>query len=175
MVKKKAMSTRSGAHYLAICACLVITLAGAAFYARHNYAVLEVKEHDTGQILYSRLLKVGEGFDLVHVHSVTRQPVLETFCVQDNRTLALQEMRYDSFGANLPVGPEKTSFETTQFIVGDGYYKIKYRNRHFSRIPLRVGQVVADHRLVFEDGSILRFLDIAGGGAFVEISVRPVF
>lgn len=54
--------------------------------------------------------------------------------VENNKTLSLIEMYYyNSFGANLPVGPEKLADETTTFEVKDGYYKITYQNRNLKK------------------------------------------
>ncbi|SFR05687.1 DUF1850 domain-containing protein [Desulfoscipio geothermicus] len=170
-MKKSLMSTFTGAHYVVFFLLFVCVFIA---YALHNYAFFEVKEHFSGEVLFRKPVKVGTVFTLEYVHSVTKQPVYEDYKIEDKRILSMVEMRYDSFGANLPVGPEKMAEETTGFIVEDGYYKVLYENRKFAKVPLRVGQVVADHTLVFKDGSKLRLLDVAEGGAFVEFYVRPL-
>lgn len=137
-------------------------------------AVLIVREHQTGKVLFKKGMDINEEFTLHYVHSITEQPVEEVFYVQDKNTLALREMYYDSFGSNLPVGPEKLANEKTTFIVKEGYYKVTYENRTFDRVPLRVGQVIADHRLIFKDGTRLRFLDVTRGGTYVDFYVRPL-
>lgn len=171
------MSTRSGAHSLKIILLLILVILGGVYYfvINYNYTTLFIRHHDTGKILFKKRLAVNETFTLHYIHSVTNQPVDEIFYVKDPSTLALKEMHYDSFGANLPVGPEKLRNETTKFIKEDDYYKIIYENRTFDVIPLRIGQVVADHTLIFEDGSRVRFLDIANGGDYVEFYVSPGF
>ncbi len=167
------MSTRRGAHYLKVTLVLVVLAAVPAALLSVPPAVLVVEEHDTGKILFHKGMKINETFTLAYIHSITKQPVHEVFYVKDSRTLALKEMRYDSFGSNLPVGPEKLAQETTEFYVEDGFYKIIYENRTFDRVPVMVGQVVADHALVFTDESRLRFLDVTEGGTYIDFYVKP--
>ena len=175
-MKTKTMSTASGAHSLKIITLVVLLLTVIlGGYLLNSFVMLKIREYDTGEILYQKSLKIGEPFTLEYIHSVTKQPVYEVFYVQDKDTLAIKEMRYDSFGANLPVGPEKLKDEKTNFIVEDGYYKITYEpDRSFEIVPLRVGQVVANHTLVFEDGERLAFLDVAEGGAYVQFYVTTL-
>ncbi|MTI83008.1 MAG: DUF1850 domain-containing protein [Firmicutes bacterium] len=138
-------------------------------------AIIIVQEHQTGKVLFKEGVEMGETFTLDYIHSVTKQPVQEIYYVKDQKTLALKEMHYDSFGSNLPVGPEKLAHEKTSFIVEEGFYKIIYENRTFERVPLRVGQVVADHTLIFGDGTSLRLLDVTEGGCYVDFYVQPFF
>lgn len=171
---RKIMSTWKGAHYIKLIILLIIALGlGASYYSTY-YVIFQIRNHDTDEILFQKKLLQNSEITLQYIHSVTKQPVYEIFTVWDKNTLALKEMRYDSFGANLPVGSEQLSNETTTFIVADNYYKILYENRKFARVPLRVGKVIANHMLVFEDGTQLPILDVATGGEYVEFYVRPI-
>jgi len=153
---------------------LILTVVPAAWLAAPT-AVLIVREHETGEVLLRKGMEINESFTLDYVHSITKQPVQEIYFVRDSNTLALKEMHYDSFGSNLPVGPEHLATEDITFSVEDGYYKITYENRTFDRVPLRVGQVVADHTLLFGDGTRLRLLDVTEGGTYVDFFVKPLF
>lgn len=136
-------------------------------------AVLIVQEHQSGKVLFKKGIKINETFTLYYIHSITKQPVQEIYYPKDSHTLALKEMHYDSFGSNLPVGAEHLANEDTTFTVEDGYYKITYENRTFDCVPLRVGEMVADHRLLFHDGTCLRLLDVTEGGSYVDFFVKP--
>ena len=175
-MKRYFMSTGNGAHDLkkSLVVLFLIISVVTIFFWQNGYVMFKVRNHETGEIIFSKMIKKDEIIKLEYIHSVTNQPVYEFFFIKDRHTLALKEMRYDSFGANLPVGPEKMWNEETQFIVEEGYYKILYQNRGFDVVPLRVGQVVADHTLVFENGERMRFLDFAEGGAYVEFYVQPL-
>jgi len=177
-IKQKPMSTGNGAHYLkkvVLVLFLFLFIFLVLVYMMDDQVVLQVRKYETGKIVYQKKLQLGETFTLTYIHSVTEQPVYEVFFVKDKNTLALKEMRYDSFGANLPVGPEKLRNEETKFIVEEDYYKILYQDRSFNIVPLRVGQVIADHTLVFEDGESLHLLDVADGGDYVEFYVLPIW
>ena len=171
--KVNIMSTFKGAHYITL--IILIFLLAALVYAGKNYAVFKVREHFTGNVVYKKPVRVGESFTLTYIHSVTKQRVDEVYCVENPGLLAMVEMRYDSFGANLPVGPEHLADETTIFETGDGYYRITYQNRRFKLVPLMVGQVVADHTIIFGDGVKVRLLDVTHGGSYVELFVEPLF
>ncbi|MBO8137853.1 MAG: DUF1850 domain-containing protein [Desulfotomaculum sp.] len=160
--------------YLKVFLAIIWVVLPAVWLAAPS-TVLIVQDHQTGEVLFKKGMNIDESFTLEYVHSITKQPVQEIFYVKDKDTLALKEMYYDSFGSNLPVGPEKLAGETTTFIVEDNYYKITYENRVFDRVPLRVGQVVADHQLIFQDGKRLRFADVTKGGSYIIFYVRPFF
>jgi hypothetical protein len=172
-IKKKA-STGNGARYMKVIFTVIFFILTAGIYIYNNFAVFNVRVFETKKIVFQKLVKKNDVITLDYVHSVTEQPVYEDFYVKDNSTLAMKEMRYDSFGANLPVGPEKLKNEETKFIVEENCYKILYENRTFDIVPLRVGQVIADHTFIFKDKSKLRLLDIVDGGEYVEFYVKPL-
>lgn len=170
-MKKSNLSTGNGAHYLKIGLLTTFIVFAIVIYWLNQMIIFQVRKYETGEVVYQRRMQLGETFTLEYIHSVTAQPVYEVFFVKDQNTLALKEMRYDSFGSNLPAGSEKLRDEETKFIVEKGYYKILYENRTFQKVPLRIGQVIADHTLVFEDGERLRFLDLVEGGTYIEYDV----
>jgi hypothetical protein len=131
-----------------------------------------VYDHAQGRVVFERGLSVGDEIMLEHVHSVTKRPVRETFSVLDANTVALEELWFDTFGANLPAGPEETGDTTTTFIHEGGAYRVLHHSKPLGVVPLRVGSPEVDHTVTFEDGSQLRLLDVAGRGAHVELRVR---
>ena len=176
-MNKREASTGNGARSLKYICIVVLVFSAAIFSAisyLSNHCMFEVKIHDSGDIVFNKVIGSSSAVALRYIHSVTKQPVTEIFRVRNNNLLALEEMRYDSFGANLPVGPETTQTETTQFNVKEGYYQILYADRIFESVPLRVGRVIADHTLRFEDGASIHLLDHVQGGEYVEFCVRPL-
>lgn len=162
------------ARYLAVCFILILIAWGMwAFLPEGNYKLLVIKQYSSGEIIFEKKLKTGENFTLAYIHSVTKQPVFEVYRLTGQETIEMVEMRYDSFGANLPVGAERLAAETTTFIVAEGYYKILYEDRQFEQLLLRTGQVIADHRFIFSDGTKVRLNDIVEGGTLLEIIVHP--
>lgn len=174
--KVNIMGICKGAHYITYCLIIIIivSMLAAVVCAGKNFAVFKIREHFSGDIVYQRMVRVGDEFTLHYVHSVTKRPVDEVFKIDNRHELALVEMRYDSFGANLPVGSELLSGEKTDFIVEKDFYRISYQNRKFDVVPLRVGQVIADHAVKFADGPKVRLLDITQGGEYIELYVEPL-
>lgn len=134
----------------------------------------EVRDQRTEEVYYSRPIDLGETFDLEHTHSVTRRLVVETFSALDSETIAIEEMRFDQNGPNLPTGPEPLGDGETTFIYeDDGSFRVVHHSYPLVKVPLLVGSESVDHTLTFEDGDRIRLLDIAARGAAVEFIVRP--
>lgn len=172
------LSTRSGAQssnkrkLLLLITIITAALAMIIFFVfMQKHLVLQIENGRSGDVYYVRPVSVGEKMTLHYTHSVTRQPVEEIYVIKDSRTIAITDMYFDEFGANLPVGSETTADETTIFNVEEDYYHVQFPNRTFDAVPLRIGQVIANHTLIFEDGSRLPLLDVAPGGTFVKIRV----
>ncbi len=172
------LSTRSGAQssnnrkILFLTAIITAVLAMIIFFVFiQKQLVFQIEDGRNGEIYYVRPVSVGEKIILHYTHSVTRRPVEEIYMITDSQTIAITDMYFDEFGANLPVGPETTADETTIFTVEEDYYHVQYPNRTFDAVPLRIGQVIAGHTLIFEDGSRLPLLDVAPGGTFVKMRV----
>ncbi|MFS8514683.1 MAG: DUF1850 domain-containing protein, partial [Planifilum fulgidum] len=134
-----------------------------------GWAVLRVVDMDRERNVFSRLIPVGGTFSMVHTHSITKRPVRETFRVTEDHRIAIVEMEFDHFGANLPVRPEKDGSGMTEFLVRDGKYVVRYDETVYPALDLRVGQVIARHRLQFDDGTTADLVGLAGGGAYVQI------
>jgi hypothetical protein len=131
----------------------------------------EVYAHGEGQVAFARELAVGETFRLEHTHSVTRRPVVETFSVQDETTIAIEELWFDEPGPNLPAGPEPSGEGSTTFLREDGAFRVLHHGHAIGSLPLMVGSQDVDHQVVFEDGQRLRLLDVVRRGERVELAV----
>ena len=132
---------------------------------------LRVWAHGEGEVVFSRDLDVGDTFRLEHTHSVTRRPVIETFSVQDRSTIAIEELRFDEPGPNLPAGPEPLGDGMTTFLHEDGAFRVLHHGHPIGTLPLMVGGPDVDHRVVFADGQRVRLLDVVRRGERVELSV----
>lgn len=132
---------------------------------------LVVVDHGRDEVVYRRPVTAGERFELRHVHSVTRRPVRETFSVAGAEGIAMEQLWFDEFGANLPAGPETIGEVTTSFErTADGFV-VDHHGRLLPTVPLRVGGPSVDHVLIFADGQRLRLLTVADRAAHVELRV----
>lgn len=170
-------STGNGARILKIfiiALVLLIFSASLFYYFYNNFAVFQVKDYDSGKVLFNKVIKINDTFTLEFIHSVTMRPVYEVYFIKDKNTLALKELRFDEFGPNLPAGPETFENERTEFIIENGAYTVLFQNRNFDSILLRTGKVIANHTIIFQDNSRLVFSEITPGGSLVEYLVRPI-
>jgi hypothetical protein len=160
---------------VAIAVTSIIAIAAAAALGIHisgsGGTQFVIMEQPAGEVVYQRSIEVGETFVLEHEHSVTRRPVIETFSVADPDTIAIEELSFDVFGANLPAGPEVFDHDVT-FLHEDGAYRVLHHGFEIGLIPLRVGSSDVDHVLTFSDQERVRLLEITRRGAWVDLLVR---
>jgi hypothetical protein len=152
-------------------AVLVATVTAMLWAAGGTQPVLVLRDGGSGEVLHRRTLQAGERFELHHTHSVTRRPVVETFGVDDTPALTLEGMVFDHPGPNLPTGPERFGDQLTSFTTADGVYRVDHHGYPIGRVTIRVGTPAVDHTLVFDDGSTLRFLELARAGGAIELEV----
>jgi len=133
--------------------------------------VLQVRDQVTNEVVHVRAIEVGETFQMVHIHSVTRRPVIETFSVKDPTTLAIEELWFDEPGPGLPAGSEQIGDRTTTFLAEDGAFRVLHHGHPIGSVPMIVGSASVDHVLKFEDGTQLRLRDVARSGSAVELLV----
>jgi hypothetical protein len=131
---------------------------------------LEIVDDGRSQVVHSRTVAPGETFQLAHTHSVTRRTVVETFSVTAEG-VAMEELWFDEFGPNLPVGPEEINGARTTFLTENGSFRVLHHGRLLPIVPLRVGSPEVDHVLTFADGTRLRLLEVAAPAAYVELRV----
>ncbi|QBI19413.1 DUF1850 domain-containing protein [Egibacter rhizosphaerae] len=130
---------------------------------------LQIVDRGDDETVHEREVRVGEEFRLEHRHSVTRRMVYETFSVLDRDTVAIEELWFDEFGANLPAGPEEIDGEMTEFIAEDGAYRVVHDSRPLGSLLVVAGSADVDHTIEFADGEEVRFLDLVEPGAHVEV------
>ncbi|WP_231640545.1 DUF1850 domain-containing protein [Nocardiopsis sp. NRRL B-16309] len=116
-------------------------------------------------------LAVGDRIELTHTHSVHRRPVYEVFSVSADAGLAMEEMRFDAHGANLPSGPETIGGVTTTFVRDGSGYVVDHHGRPIGTVRMVVGTADVDHRLA-AGGREIRLLDLVGPGTVVELYVQ---
>lgn len=109
----------------------------------------------------------GETFALLWTHSVTRQPVKEVYQINEDLTIGIVEMLFNEHGPNLPSAPEGS----TQWEIKDGMFRVYNYDLVFEELPVRIGQVVADHTFYYQEHTVA-LEKISRPGGFVTIQVR---
>lgn len=105
-------------------------------------------------------------FDVKWTHSVSLRPVIETYKVNDDYTISIEQMIFDSFSANLPASPDYD----TIWEFHDEYIRVYNYDVTFDAVPVVIGKVVANHSFIYnEEETFLK--DIYKPGGYVNIRV----
>ncbi|MBW5446092.1 DUF1850 domain-containing protein [Cohnella sp. CFH 77786] len=126
--------------------------------------VLTIRQVTDGRIVFQSPADQGSRFSLVYIHSIHRTPVEEFFIVNERRQIVLDSVAFESYGVGMPTSLE--GHET--FRMADGKLRIENMDRTLETFDLRIGQVIANHRLrirereiplsqLSEPGSAVRF------------------
>ncbi len=144
-----------------VSACLIFM---AAFEFADALPHLAVTDYDTGKTLVSFSVRYGGRFTIRYIHSVDLSPVFETFRVDREKGIILEETRFRMFGAGMG------HWEGRGDIVQDGkWIKIVRMNQPLGSFILRIGSKGVDHTIITADRTV-NLSNIAAGRR-VEISV----
>ena len=129
--------------------------------------MLQILEGAKGtQVIYETRTKIYDKFTIKWIHSVSKQPVLETYEIQKDLSIKIYEMIFNENGPNLPAGPE----QGTKWEIKDGKFRVYNYSLVFNEVPVRIGQVIADHTFIY--GNIeFPLKEISRPGGFVRIKV----
>ncbi|SNS10114.1 hypothetical protein SAMN05446037_100473 [Anaerovirgula multivorans] len=116
------------------------------------------------QILYQAFAKPHDRFTVQWVHSVSKQPVIETYQINSDFTISIYEMLFNENGPNLPSGPENG----TKWEIKNGMFRVYNYDIIFDEVPVRIGQVIANHTLIYKN-DIVELKNISRPGGFVTI------
>jgi hypothetical protein len=123
---------------------------------------------DTGKLLAYLPIDEMDTFQIKYTHSIHLTDVIETYEVSDKKIRQI-ELSYDTFAVGMPSGPEgNETFERK-----DGRYILSNMDRTFPFIDLTTGQVVANHRVLFE-GKEYELKDYIKPGTWVRISYETM-
>ncbi len=128
--------------------------------------VLEVRVDGSEELVYQQRAKTGGLFDIHWIHSVTLQPVVETYRLEAPGRIPIVKMTFDEFGPNLPAHPE---FNQYWVIEGGKFYVLGYE-LVFDRVPVTIGAVIANHTLIY-DGLTTPLKDVYRPGGYVHIGL----
>ena len=140
---------------------LFLLVIGLSFVPyRHTISFYDAK---TNEFIAFMPIDRKQFFSIQFTHSIHLSLVEETYEVTDNFEIRQIELMYDDFGIGMPSDAQGNE----RFVQEDGKYYIKDMDRIFPEIVLRVGEIVANHRLVLgnktmpmasfsEPGSVLK-------------------
>ncbi|SFH91563.1 hypothetical protein SAMN05192551_104158 [Tindallia magadiensis] len=149
---------------------IMVVFVGCLYSSVKTVTVLQILDPaKDDQLLYQERIEPGNSFSIHWKHSVTKQPIIETYYIQQELTIGIREMLFNEHGPNLPAGPEGG----TKWEIKDGMFRVYNYNVSFKRLPVRIGREVADHTFYYDHHEVpLR--ELASPGGFVEIEATNI-
>ena len=132
----------------------------------YQITVLEIIDDKEERLIYQTFTKPHEKFSIMWIHSVSKQPVTETYIINEDLSIGIYEMVFKEPGPNLPSGPEGG----TLWEFKDGKFRVYNYDIIFSEVPVRIGQAIANHTFIYKSTEI-ELKEISRPGGFVKIRV----
>ncbi|MFS0887201.1 DUF1850 domain-containing protein [Peribacillus frigoritolerans] len=130
--------------------------------------VIAFSYQDQGELVAYLPLKNERNFQIKYTHSIHLSDVLESYRFSDKQIIQT-ELAYHDFAVGMPSNAEGEEV----FEEKDGTYFIKNMQRTFTYIDLRVGQVKANHRLIYDEKTYT-LADFIKPGTWVRISSERI-
>lgn len=130
--------------------------------------VIAFSYQDQGELVAYLPLKNERNFQIKYTHSIHLSDVLESYRFSDKQIIQT-ELAYHDFAVGMPSNAEREEV----FEEKDGTYFIKNMKRNFTYIDLRVGQVRANHRLVYDEKTYT-LADFIKPGTWIRISSESI-
>ncbi|ESU32677.1 hypothetical protein G3A_10060 [Bacillus sp. 17376] len=102
---------------------------------------------ESNDILCYVPINAGETFKIKYKHSIHLSDVIESYKVTESDKIRQYELEYEDFAIGMP----SEIADGENFEMKDGKYYITKMNREFSHFDMRLGQVRANHTLIYED------------------------
>lgn len=102
---------------------------------------------ESNDILCYVPINTGEAFKIKYKHSIHLSDVIESYKVTESHKIRQYELEYEDFAIGMP----SEIADGENFEIKDGKYYITNMNREFSHFDMRLGQVRANHTLIYED------------------------
>lgn len=135
------------------------------------YSALVIRDTRSNQLVWSQPIKEGDSFAIRWIHSIHRSPVVEYYVIR-NQQLQLSEMTFADYG----IGMESQLAPGEQLVMEDGDFRIVNMNRLFPALHLFIGQVRANHTLLFQDNEIpFSTLDKPGSAVTIQVEKQSTW
>ncbi|WP_253957758.1 DUF1850 domain-containing protein [Metabacillus halosaccharovorans] len=131
-------------------------------------SIIAFTYEDKDKILAFLPIKNEDTFRIKYTHSIHLSDVVETYSASE-KEITLKELSYKDFAVGMPSNAEGDEV----FEVKNGTYYITNMNRHFPYIDLRLGQVRADHRMIYKDHTYT-LSNFIKPGTWIRISPQKI-
>ncbi|HWO96774.1 MAG TPA: DUF1850 domain-containing protein [Bacillus sp. (in: firmicutes)] len=124
---------------------------------------------NTGKLLAYMKMDQGREFQIKYTHSIHLSDVLETYEIDRKGTVTQKQLEYEDFAIGMPSDAQGNE----KFIEKDGRYIITDMNRTFQYVDLRIGQIVANHTLLYNKKEV-PFSSFIKEGTWIRIDYRRI-
>jgi hypothetical protein len=112
----------------------------------YKQALVFLQIENNSAITYIPLV-TGDSFKIKYKHSIHLTDVIESYRVTKQGNIRQYELEYENYAIGMPSGASEGEI----FEAKDGKYYIKNMKRDFPSFVLRVGQVRANHTLLYKN------------------------
>lgn len=112
----------------------------------YKQALVLIQIENNSAITYIPL-ETGESFKIKYKHSIHLTDVIESYQVTKQGNIRQYELEYENYAIGMP----SAASDGEIFEAKDGKYYIKNMKRDFPSFVLRVGQVRANHTLLYKN------------------------
>lgn len=122
---------------------------------------------DSGKILAHIPFTKDKKFKIKYTHSIHLSDVVESYQVTKNGHIQQYELMYEDFAIGMP----ENASDGEIFEQKDGKYYLKNMNRDFPFFDLRIGQVRANHTVIYQDRDY-PLVDYIEPGTWVRVKIK---
>ncbi|OMP66942.1 DUF1850 domain-containing protein [Domibacillus epiphyticus] len=148
--------------------CILLFLFIAFLFLFPYKQIIAIAYEDQGNLLAYLPLKKDKTFNIKYTHSIHLSDVVESYRLSE-KNIILTKLAYEDFAVGMPSNAEGNEV----FEEKDGTYYIKNMNRQFPFIDLRIGQVKANHQLLYQ-GHTYKLSKFTDPGSWVRISIKNI-
>lgn len=130
-------------------------------------SILKASDHRNEKYLKGWMINRGDRFSIEYTHSIQLTPVIETYYIDEDFQIVLEESYFHSYGAGLP-SDTPYSFEITK--KGFRIYKI---DEIMDNLVYRTGAIKANHKIDIK-GKTFLFLDFSEPRTGVKFGVQKL-
>jgi hypothetical protein len=134
------------------------------------FTVLVIRDTETNQIVWSGSVSEDTPFAIRWTHSIHRSPVVEYYRVQ-GKQIRLYEMSFKDYG----IGMSSELAPGEKLVTRDGAFHVENMNHVFPALRLFIGQVRANHTLLFDGKEIpLASVDAPGKAITIQVETHSI-
>ncbi|MDF2679145.1 MAG: hypothetical protein K0R47_335 [Brevibacillus sp.] len=162
--------TQKGRTTFRLFSLLLLLAAVTGFCTIPLFPSLVIRDTLSHQLMWSSKITDDTTFGIRWTHSIHRSLVEEQYRIQGGQII-LAEMSFHDYG----IGMENELSPGEELVISDGAFRIRHMNRVFPALHLFIGQVRANHTLLFAGKEIpLSSIDKPGAAITIQAEKRSI-